>query len=172
MGTTGWIMTAVVAIIIDVIQFLIGFFGAWLSVFVIGAFMVAANEAADPFIGFLAAGYFQLRGISMIKHWDRLLSLLCVSGVDELSGGVASFWIIDVWYIWKSAKKEEAELQAQKEQSEFMQSNVRRPVNQIGPDGTSYRPPENAHIAPAPSRMEQHPAPSRASNFNGVRRSG
>jgi hypothetical protein len=152
MGKMGWAITAVVAIVIDIVQFLIGFFGAWLSVFVIGAFLVAANEVADPFIGGLAAAYFSMRGISMIKHWDRLLSLLCVAGVDELTGGMASFWIIDVWYIWKSVKREEAELQAAKEQTEFMQSNIRQPMNQMGPDGKAIRMPTNEHIAPAPSR--------------------
>ena len=170
MGKMGWVITAVIAVVIDIVQFLIGFFGAWLSVFVIGAFIVAVNEGADPFIGALAAAYFSMRGISMIKHWDRLLSLLCVTGVDELTGGMASFWIIDVWYIWKSVKREDAELQAAKEQAEFMQSNIRQPAYQIGPDGTSFRPPTNDHIAPAPSRMEQRPAPSRALNFKEVRR--
>jgi hypothetical protein len=75
-----------------------------------------------------------------------------VAGVDELTGGMASFWIIDVWYIWKSVKREEAELQAAKEQTEFMQSNIRQPMNQMGPDGKAIRMPTNEHIAPAPSR--------------------
>jgi len=48
MGKMGWVITAVIAVVIDIVQFLIGFFGAWLSVFVIGAFIVAVNEGADP----------------------------------------------------------------------------------------------------------------------------
>ena len=134
------------------------------------------SEVADPVIGGLLVAYFQIRGVSVISRPNRLLSLLGITGVEELTGGAAPAWILDVWYIWSDVKKEEAELQAKKEQEDFLQVASRQPLNQAGPDGMGVRMPTretaDGHIAPAPSRMEQHPAPSKMLNFNGVRRSG
>ncbi len=162
-----WIIYAVTATL-DFIQFviieciLVWFFGA-------GALI---NEVLDPIVGILFALYLFLRGVSPAKYWKSYASILGMEALEELTGGAAQLWILDAWYIHKNIQQIEGAEQVRKEQEAFMQSNVQRPANQIGPDGTSYRPPENTHIAPAPSEMSQHPAPSRASNFNGVRRPG
>jgi len=71
--------------VIDLAQFLIGFFGAWLSLFAVGLFIIAVNEAADPFIGGALVVYFQLRGVSLIRHPSRLFSLIGVAGLEEVT---------------------------------------------------------------------------------------
>ena len=107
---------------IDVIQFAITPTG-------IG---VVINEIADPIIGALLIGYFQLRGVSMITRIDRLLSLIGVAALEGITGGLAPAWIIDIWYIHRSVKKETAEMEAQQAQAEFLQSNIRQPLYKDG----------------------------------------
>lgn len=105
-GKTGWLLTYVVAGTIDVIQWLIDLTG-------IG---IAFNEVADPFIGILFIIYFQLRGVSMITRIGRLASLLGATALEEISLSVPPAWILDVWYIHRSVRQEEAEEKAQKQQ--------------------------------------------------------
>lgn len=121
-GKSGWLSLYVIAGVIDIVQFLIDFTGVGEVV----------NEIADPIIGVIAAGYFQWRGVSMISHIGRLLSLLGVTALEELTAGAAPGWIVDVWYIHRDVKKEQAEEQAMKEQQEFLQSNTQQPYNDGG----------------------------------------
>jgi len=155
MGTAGWLVLGGIAAAIDVIQFLVGVFGAALSVFVVGAALVAANEVADPFIGAAIAGYLQVRGISMITHVNRLLSLLCVGGIDELTGGMASFWVVDIWYIYRTVKKENALIKAAEETQELLEQNARQPLHD----------PETGVRYPERSRNSEY----QASNREGIR---
>ena len=108
-------MLYVAAGTIDLVQFVIGLLEVPLSAIAVGLALIAANEAADPFIGLALLGYFEIKGVKMITHWNRALSLLCVGGVDELTGGIASFWILDVWYIQKDLRKEDVAIQATQE---------------------------------------------------------
>jgi len=131
-GKGGWILLYAVTGVIDLAQFLIGFFGAWLSLFAVGLFIIAVNEAADPFIGGALVVYFQLRGVSLIRHPSRLFSLIGVAGLEEVTGGIAPAWIVDIWYIHSTVKKEEAELAAQQKQEAMLQSSANQPLYQDG----------------------------------------
>lgn len=122
-GKFEWIIVYVVAGIIDLAQFLIGIFEVPLSAIAIGLALIAINEAADPFIGGFAIIYFQIRGISMIKHPNRIISLLGVVAIAEFSGGIASLWIADVWYIRRDVKKDEAQAQSAKEKMDATESS-------------------------------------------------
>ena len=90
--------------------------------------------------------YFEIRGVSIIKHPKRLFSLLCVTGFEEFTGGLAPAWIIDIWYIWSSSNQEEsAEAEKKKLSSQSIngEEGIRRPNNQIRSVNTKegVRPP-------------------------------
>ena len=124
MGKAGWIVTGTTALLIDIIQWLIGFFEVPLSAIAIGAILVAINTGADPFIGAFALGYFELRGVNIIKYPNRLVSMLCVGGLDFLTGGIASFWVLDVWYLYRDEQKRIKMEQAAEEQEEALKVNA------------------------------------------------
>ena len=155
-GKGEWLLLYAVTGIIDLAQFLIGFFGAWLSAFAFGLILIAINDAADPFIGGALVVYFQLRGVSLIKHPSRLFSLIGVAVLEEGTGGIAPAWIVDIWYIHRTVKKEEAESAAQQEQEATLQSSVNQPLYQNG-----MRLPES-----------QIPEPSGPAVVDGVRAPG
>jgi hypothetical protein len=145
-GKTGWLSLYVIAGVIDIVQFLIDFTGIGIGV----------NEIADPFIGAAAAGYFQWRGVSMISHVSRLVSLLGVTALEELTAGVAPAWIVDVWYIHRSVKQEEATEKAAREQEEFMVASMQQPLNE---DGMRAPGIQNNSTTPQPAYMDGVRAP-------------
>jgi hypothetical protein len=126
-GKWEWGALYAVAGTIDVVQ--------WAADFVLGV-GEGVNEIADPIIGIALGGYFQLRGVSMIKRPERLLSLVGGYLAEALSVSIAPAWIIDVWLIHKSVRQEEAQLKAMQEEGqeqEIMgQDNVQRPLYQNG----------------------------------------
>lgn len=103
-GKGEWIMLYSVSAGIDAFQFAIDFTG-------IGAVI---NAFADPVIGALFLVYFQVRGVSMFSRLSRAASLIGVLGIEEITGGIAPAWILDVWYIHRSVHKEDAEAEAAK----------------------------------------------------------
>ena len=116
-GKVEWLLLYIGAGLIDIFQ--------W--------FFVVINPVADPIIGVFIAGYFQmLRGVSMITRPSRLASLVGVTAIEEISGGLAPAWIIDIWYIHRSVRQEEAEMQAAQEQALMLQNNTRRFRNRDG----------------------------------------
>jgi hypothetical protein len=166
-----WFALYVITGAIDAFQILIDLF---FTEFIAAPEVV--NEFIDGVVGVGLAGYFQfLRGVSLINHPSRLLSLLGMEVLTDVTGGAASFWVLDVWYIHKTVKQEDAEELASKEVNEFTQSAIRQPFYGGGvgkPRPDMGQEPITGHIAPAPSRMNRHPAPPKMLNFNGVRRPG
>lgn len=120
-GKSEWSLVYGVAGILDIIQWLADITG-------VGA---GINEIADPIIGTIFAVYFQMRGVSMIRHISRLFSLMGTTVLEEVTASVAPAWIIDVWYIHSTIRKEEAVFRQQREQ-ESLQSNIAQPLNQGG----------------------------------------
>ena len=131
-GKGEWIGLYVFAGIVDVTQWVIDFVGALLSGVAIGEILLALSEMTDPIVGMGLAGYFQIRGVSLITHPSRLISLIGVTGLEAVTGGIAPAWILDVWYIHNTVKKEDAEIKAKKEQEESSQNNTRRFKNNDG----------------------------------------
>jgi hypothetical protein len=106
-GKAEWILLYIVTIIIDLIQYIID-----LTIYPTGVgtgIGVAINMVLDPIIGALLVFYFKIRGISLTKRIGRLVSILGVTGLGTLTGGILSFWILDIWYIHRDVRKEEAE---------------------------------------------------------------
>jgi len=89
------------------------------------------SEFADPFIGILLCIYFELRGVQIIKQPKRLFSLLGITGMEELTGGLAPAWTLDVWYIYRSVKNDEAIQKAQRE-TKAMGGAMVKALNQEG----------------------------------------
>jgi hypothetical protein len=133
-GKKEWKGAFVVTGTIDVIQWVLDFF-------VVG---LAINEVADPIIGVCLAAYFQFRGVSLISQPKRLASLLGSYLGEAFTDSIAPAWIIDVWYIYGTVKKEEAEHAAQLEQSAMMQGDVRQPLYRDG-----SRQPVEKDVEPA-----------------------
>lgn len=121
-GKMKWLILYAFTAIVDVLQFLADLTG-------IG---IVASEAAEPFIGGILIAIFELFGISVITKPKRLLSLLCVAGADALTGGIAPFWIVDVWYVQSDVKREYAEDEERSARETFMQSDIRQPYNSEG----------------------------------------
>jgi hypothetical protein len=112
----GWFLMFSVAIFIDIVQFLLGVFGVALTAAAgAGAILVAINEVADPFIGGIFVIWLELRRVSFFRldRLGRLWSLLGTGVADELTAGIASLWVLDIWYIHNDVKKEIAEIEAQ-----------------------------------------------------------
>ena len=117
-GKGEWILLYIVAGIIDISQWI-------LDATIYGA---AVNEVINPIIGAALAVYFQLRGVSMIKHISRFLSLVGGTALEELSASIAPAWIIDVWYIHKTVRQEETQVQAAKAEAEFTEAAAIQPL--------------------------------------------
>ena len=113
-----WILLYGITGLVDLTQIIVTFTG-------IG---IVVSEALEIVMPFFLIGVFQfLFKISLISHPSRLLSIVGATGFDAITGGIAPFWIIDVWYIQRTVRKEEAEINAMK-QAELLQNNIRRPL--------------------------------------------
>lgn len=133
-GKVEWLALYVFAGTIDVVQF----FGDLLLTE--AAFIPELiSEVADPFIGTMLGGYLQFRGTDIIHKPKRILSLMGVTGLEELTGGMAPAWVIDIWYIHRDVRNEEAGIktaQAEMLAMKSMQANPlysegrRRPVSE------------------------------------------
>jgi len=132
---TEWKVVYVITGIIDVFQILI-------DVFLTEAFggPEVVNEFIDAGVGVGLFAYFHIRGVSMTKKPNRIISMLGMETLTDITGGLASFWILEVLYIHRTVRMEEA----QKKQEEALQFNVRQPANVNGvrqpntETGTSY----------------------------------
>lgn len=121
-GKAEWIILYIISGFVDIVQIIISFTG-------IG---IVVSEIGDKIFGVLLFTYFQIRGVSLIKHPTRLLSLLGVAGLETISGGIAPAWIVDIWYIHSTVKHEErAYRDQQKNNSQFIDL-TNKPLNQNG----------------------------------------
>lgn len=127
-GKNEWKIVYVVVGLIDFIQFVI------IEVILVWVFGVGVliNEVLDVVVGILLALYFQLRGVNLFKRINRLASMVGMEALEELTGGVAQLWILDVWYIHGDVKREEAESDSQQEQESLLNNSIRQPLYKDG----------------------------------------
>jgi hypothetical protein len=156
-----WLGLYLITGIIDIIQIIIDFFPP------IGE---SINEAADIVIGILLLAYFQLRGVSMFNKISRVASLLGVGVLEEMTGGLAPAWILDVWYIHRTVKQEEVESQAQAKQEEMLQSNMRQPLNVNGIRAPRSIQATNTEQADDETAESIRSVDLKPLNMNGIRR--
>ena len=112
-----WKAVYAAAFAIDVIQWILDLFGIGLVI----------NDVADPIIGIGIFGYFELRGVSMTRHPQRLISLAGSYVGEALSDSIVPAWILDVVYIHSDVTKEEAQINEQRVIQEQLQNNTRQP---------------------------------------------
>ena len=136
-GKSEWKLVFFIAGGIDLIEFLTDLF--------LTEFLAAPEivwTVVDRIIGVAAVAYFELRGVRILANMKRLFSLVGVQGAEFITGGAAPAWIIDVWYIHKTVKDEEAAEQAAQEQQEMLR-NFQLPSNTIDEEtGRGMRPPQ------------------------------
>jgi len=121
-GKGEWKLAYAVTGFIDIAQWVLDFFAVGLII----------NEFLDPAVGVILAAYFQLRGVSLISQPKRLISLLGSYLGEAFTDSIAPAWIVDIWYIHRTVKQEEAESAAQQEQEAVLESSVRQPLYKDG----------------------------------------
>lgn len=107
---------------IDIIQLLVSLTG-------IG---IAVSEAMEVAMGPALIGLFALFKIPILTKPRRIASLLGVALGDAITGGIAPFWIVDVWYIYHDVKKEEKAEDTARAQQINTENNIRQPLYQNG----------------------------------------
>ncbi len=117
----------------------------------------AINEVIDPIVGVILAGWIQfIKKVSLVSRPQRLVSMFATEAAAALTGGIAQFWILDVWYIHNDVKKEDNEAEQQE-----LQKNLRpeqdEPINKVGSDGVPTRLPEKATQEAAVSNIRSTP---------------
>lgn len=112
--------------IVDLAQIIIDFTGVG----------VIVSEILEVIMPFVIIGFLALFKIPLFTRINRLLSIAAVDFADAITGGAAPFWIVDVWYLHRDVKKEEAEKTAQKDTDEMPpqlnQDGRREPVGENG----------------------------------------
>jgi hypothetical protein len=143
-GKKEWTALFIVMGIIDFIQFaiieliLVWFFG-------LGA---AINEVLDPIVGASFAGYLLLRRVSPVTYWKSYASIIGMAGLEEITGGVAQLWILDVWYIKKNVQQIEGAVDDQKQAQTMRADANRQPTNAGGRREPPARIPTSNRIQP------------------------
>lgn len=140
-----WVVLYGFAIIIDVVQILIDLTGVGIVV----------SEIMEVITGPVLIGLFTLFKISIITKPKRIASLLGLALGDAITGGMAPFWVVDVWYIQRDVKKEEAAEQAKQEQEVMLSNAIRQPLYR---DGTRQ-----------PTKLKQENTDIGARNRGGIR---
>lgn len=117
-STKKWVVLFLLTGIIDVLQILIDLTGVGIPV----------SVAAEPFIGVGLVIICQLMGINIISNPKRLGSMLAAFGLGAVTGGIAPLWIIDIWYLYYSVKKEEVMVSSGLESgSALIKDGIRKP---------------------------------------------
>jgi hypothetical protein len=117
-----WPILYVFTGVVDAVQLAITFTG-------IG---IAVSEVVEVIMPFIIIPALQFTGTSLITRPGRLLSVMGAVGLDAITGGVAPFWIVDIWYIHRDVKKEDAEYLAQQEKEQSFQNITRQALNVDG----------------------------------------
>jgi hypothetical protein len=134
---------------LDLVQIVLDFFAVGLAI----------NPIMDFIFGFVLLGYFQIRGVNMLTKPSRVLSILGFEILDDITGGLAPAWIIDVWYIKRSVDQETAQYQSSAVQQDFLESHKRQPLYSNGSrrPAQSYR---NENLGPRYSEGMRAPGGS------------
>ncbi len=148
-----WFVLFGISGLVDLIQIIIDFTGAG----------VIISEILEAIMPFVLIGLFLLFRIPVITKINRLLSIAATDLGDAVTGGAAPFWVLDVWYIYRDVKKEEAAIAEQEMEAELI-SQVRKPLNTDG-----RRLPQNQEEGGASVVRNQNLRPL---NMNGVRQPG
>lgn len=95
----------------------------------------------DPILGLIMIGMFQLLGIDVLTKTNRLVSILAVFGLDILTFGIAPLWIVDVWYVRRDVRAEEAAARANAEREAAFANQIDTPLYSQDEKGRAVRLP-------------------------------
>lgn len=119
----GWIIMYIFTGAVDLFQIFVSATG-------IG---IVASEFVEFAMPFILIFVFQfIIKASVITKPDRLGSIAGALGLGALTGGIAPFWIVDVWYIQRSVKKEDAEYNRQEQKQQLLTNNTRQTLYRDG----------------------------------------
>lgn len=93
---------------------------------------IIVSEAMEVAMGPALIGLFALFKIPIFTKPRRIASLLGVALGDAITGGIAPFWVIDVWYIYHDVKKEERAENSMSAQRNAATNDIRQPLYQNG----------------------------------------
>jgi len=116
---------------------------------------IGASEIVEFSMPFILIFIFQfIIKASILTKPARLASIAGALGLGAITGGIAPFWIVDVWYIHRSVKMEDAMYAEEESKTELLQNNIRTPLY-----GDGIRQPRNSTIE----------TQSRSRNVDGIR---
>ena len=138
--TVAWIVLFTLTGFVDLAQFLIDLTG-------IGIGVSEATEFAMPAV---VIGLLVLFKIPIFSKVNRLASIMGVDLGDALTGGLAPFWILDIWYLWWDVRREDQALIAASQEAEFQDSEMSGPLN----EGGFRRPPDTNPEEESPTDIE------------------
>jgi len=98
-----WLPLYIIAGAVDLFQVIIDLTGVG----------VAISEALDICMAFFILAYIIfVVGLKFRDafRWGRLMSILTSLGADAITAGAAPAWIIDVWYLHRSVRKDDVQL--------------------------------------------------------------
>jgi hypothetical protein len=138
----GWKVLEGVAVIIDVLQWII-------EVPPITPAGVAINEYIDPLLAIGLGVVYMIGGVSVIKKPSRAASLVASYLLEAVTASIGPAWIIDVLYVHSSVKKDWLAQQAAVMEAEEEEGG---PLNRVR-DGKPVRlPPRTAPLNNGGSR--------------------
>ncbi len=70
---------------------------------------IAVSEVVELIMPFVLFGLFLILRVPIHKKVKRWASLFGFAALDAITGGIAPFWVLDVWYIRNDIKRDEAE---------------------------------------------------------------
>jgi len=141
--TPEWAILYIFAVAIDIFQKLID---AGLTEFF--AAPEAANELIDLGVAGLLLIYFPKRGVPIFSHIGRFASMLGMEALAAATGGFASFWCVEIYYMQRTVRREEAEEEAIKgEQTVLAVGAAQQYVNTEDDDGIAVRLPSSTRAA-------------------------
>lgn len=119
----GWIIMYLFTGVVDLVQIFVSATG----------FGIALSEGIELAMPFILIFVFQfIIKASVITKPDRLGSIAGALGLGALTGGIAPFWIVDVWYIHRSVKKEDAKYNRQEQKQQLLANNIRQTLYKDG----------------------------------------
>ncbi|MFA6315489.1 MAG: hypothetical protein WC648_03945 [Candidatus Paceibacterota bacterium] len=146
----GWLILYIITGVVDIFQIFATATGVG----------IVASEALEAIMPFVLAGTLQfLLKVSLISHPSRLLSIIGATGFDALTGGVAPFWILDVWYVQRTVKSEDTEVLSEMNKEAFMKQNIAQPLYSNGRRNVTTSNIENTENQSRPVVMDGVRAP-------------
>ena len=120
--TIAWIILFGITGVVDAIQIIVSLTGVG----------IAISEIMELAMPFIIVGLLVLFGIPILSKPTRLMSIVGVTFGDSITGGIAPFWILDIFYLYSSIKSENAQILAKQEQEMALTNSVRQPLYKDG----------------------------------------